>query len=448
MESPTTAPLSRSAILRLDRDTGTLRSREYVLTVLSGPDAGKRVPLSGTVFVGTHPQSGVCLTDPSVSRYHLEIRVRQDGVRVRDVNSTNGTFMGGTRVETVVVEKEAVLTIGSSVLRIALEELEVGKASTSRDQFGGAIGKSAAMRQLFGLLERVAPQDINVLLLGETGTGKEVLAQAIHRESKRRDGPFVVVDCGAVAPDLIESELFGHVKGAFTGAVSDRQGAFLRADGGTIFLDEIGELPLSLQPKFLRVLESRVVRRVGEDKPRKVDVRVISATHRDLEAEVEAGRFRRDLFFRLAVVVANVPPLRERLEEIPALVKHFVQQMGRGEFELPPGLLQKLQSHHWPGNVRELKNVVHRALAGVDLREGAEDRAEKPVLGVPFAPEALKALPFRDAKEQIVDAFARDYLATLLEQHKGNLSAVARTAKLNRNYVHRLVVKYGLKAVE
>ncbi len=289
---------------------------------------------------------------------------------------------------------------------------------------------------MFGLLERVAPQDISVLLLGETGTGKEVLAQGIHEESPRKNGPFVVVDCGAVAPELIESELFGHVKGAFTGAVSDRTGAFLRADGGTIFLDEIGELPIGLQPKLLRVLEARTVKRLGEDKPRKVNVRVISATHRNLETEVEAGRFRRDLFFRLAVVMAQVPPLRERPQDLPLLARHFVQQMGRGDFHLSSALVDRLKRHSWPGNVRELRNVIQRALAGVDISPGSpgnEGSANNigPAVSVPPADE-LKRLRFHEAKDHLVETFTRDYIAAMLSQCKGNLSAVARNAGLNR----------------
>jgi two-component system response regulator GlrR len=456
-----TAPVTRSGLVRLDKDTGTLRSRRCYVAVMSGPDMGKEVDVEGTLFIGSSPESGLCLNDPTVSRYHLEVRVRGDGVRVRDVNSTNGTFMAGTRIETVVVEKEATLKVGSSVLKIAIEEQDLGKPETHRTRFGPAVGESPGMRALFGLLARISDKELSVMLLGETGTGKEVISRGIHEESHRRGGPFVVVDCGSIAPELIESELFGHVKGAFTGAIADRKGAFLEADGGTVFLDEIGELPLALQPKLLRVLEARTVKRLGEDKHRRVDVRVVSATHRDLEREVEAGRFRRDLFFRLAVVVATVPPLRERLEDLPLLAKHFMQQMGRGDFEMPLLLLQKLRTHPWPGNVRELRNVVQRALAGVEFEEGMLSpsgsmpalsanalAAAKPLSSNAPRPETLRTLSYSEAKDQIVEAFTRDYLVALLEQFRGNLSAVARTAGLNRNYVRRLVTKYNLRSAE
>jgi DNA-binding NtrC family response regulator len=254
--------------------------------------------------------------------------------------------------------------------------------------------------------------------------------------------PFVVVDCGAVAPTLIESELFGHVRGAFTGAVSDRSGAFLEADGGTIFLDELGELPMELQPKLLRVLEAGTIRRVGEDKHRKVDVRVVAATHRDLEKEIDAGRFRRDLYYRLAVVLVTVPPLRDRLDDIPFLARHFVQQMGRGDFELPRALLARFAAYHWPGNVRELRNLVERALAGADIDPLPQEPQAARALSTG---ENLTDLPFKEAKERLVDSFAKEYLAALLEKCGGNISEAARQAGIARNYVHRLVQKYGLR---
>jgi two-component system response regulator GlrR len=259
---------------------------------------------------------------------------------VRDLESRNGTWLGGTRVTEVIVEDQATITIGKTTLRVGMAEADLGRPE-ARSSFGAAVGASPAMKQLFGILERVSPSDSTVLLLGETGTGKEVLARAIHERSTRAHAPFVVVDCGSVAASLIESELFGHVRGSFTGAVADRNGAFLAADSGTIFLDELGELPLELQPRLLRVLEGGYVRRVGEDKSRRVDVRVIAATHRDLEAEVAANRFRRDLYYRLAVVPITVPPLRDRLDDLQLLAEHFVKSMGRGDFPLPRSLMTR-----------------------------------------------------------------------------------------------------------
>jgi DNA-binding NtrC family response regulator len=302
------------------------------------------------------------------------------------------------------------------------------------------------MRQLFGVLSRVAQSDSPVVLLGETGTGKEVLARALHQHSARRDHPFVVFDCGAVAASLVGSELFGHLKGSFTGASADRKGAFLQADGGTLFLDEIGELPLELQPRLLRALEAGTVKRIGEDRYRSIDVRVVAATHRNLTEEVQAVRFRQDLFFRLAVAMVRIPPLRDRLEDLPGLAQRFVLEINRGKFELSPALLARLRAYHWPGNVRELRNVVARAMLGEDAMLMPEEAASAP-RPAPTS-EVSVELPFKEAKDRLVEAFTRDYLAALLERHGGHITRAAQAAGLARPYLHKLVVKYGLRVVE
>ncbi|MBX7096340.1 MAG: sigma 54-interacting transcriptional regulator [Myxococcaceae bacterium] len=435
---------SPGALLRLDPTTGTLKERKYQVAVVAGPDQGKSVSIDGSVKIGSHPSAELVLQDTTVSRYHVELQGRPEGVRVRDLESTNGTYLQGTRITEVIVEDQATVMVGKTTLRISMVESDLGLPA-AQSSFGTVIGASPAMRQLFGILEKVAPTDSTVMLLGETGTGKEVLAHSLHEKSKRKGHPFVVVDCGAVAPTLIESELFGHVKGAFTGAIADRNGAFLEADGGTIFLDELGELPLDLQPKLLRVLEAGTVRRVGEDKQRRVDVRVIAATHRDLEKEIEAGRFRRDLYYRLAVVLVQVPPLRDRLDDIPLLTTHFTKGIGRGEFELPRGLMARFAAYHWPGNVRELRNLVERALAGADVDPLPNESSSARSLQ---ANEGITDLPFKEAKERLVESFTKEYLVALLEKCNGNISQMAREAGIARNYVHRLVTKYGLKAHE
>jgi transcriptional regulator with GAF, ATPase, and Fis domain len=441
----TTVPIERTGgLLRYDPRSGTLSSREYSVEVVSGPDAGKRAALSGTLRVGSHPEAELCLVDPTVSRFHVELEPRADGVRVRDLESRNGTFMSGVRITEAILEGDlGVVDIGKTSLRISAHEQNLGRPAGAAS-LGKALGASPAMRQMFGVLERVAPTDSTVVLLGETGTGKEVLAEAIHQASKRKDKKLVVFDCGAVTPSLVESELFGHVKGSFTGAVADRLGAFAEADGGSLFLDEIGELPLDLQPKLLRALESGTVKRLGEDRPRRVDVRIIAATHRDLEAEVEQKRFRGDLYFRLAVVQVRVPPLRERIEDLPLLAHHFVRAMGRGDYQLSPALLERLAAYHWPGNVRELRNVIERALAGGDV----EALPDSKLRGARGPAQAITDLPFKEAKEKLVESFTKDYLSALLKQCEGNISQAARTAGINRNYVQRLCVKYGLKATD
>jgi transcriptional regulator with GAF, ATPase, and Fis domain len=445
MTNQLTEPLqSPGALLRLDPKTGTLKERKYKVMVVSGPDAGKSLSIEGSMKVGSIADAGMPLTDTTVSRYHVELEARPDGVRVRDLESKNGTYLAGTRIQEVIVEDQAVITVGKTGLKISMIEADLG-VPEAQASFGKVIGASPAIRQLFGILEKVAPTDSTVMLLGETGTGKEVLAESIHQASKRQGKPFVVVDCGAVAPTLIESELFGHVRGAFTGAVSDRNGAFIEADGGTIFLDELGELPLDLQPKLLRVLEGGTVRRVGEDKHRRVDVRIIAATHRNLEKEIEAGKFRRDLYYRLAVVLVEVPPLRDRLDDIPLLANHFVKSMGRGDFELPRGLMARFAAYHWPGNVRELRNLVERSLAGADVDPLPNESMSARSLETN---EGITDLPFKEAKERLVESFTKEYLVALLDKCNGNISQMAREAGIARNYVHRLVTKYGLKAHE
>jgi two-component system response regulator GlrR len=435
-----TAPLGDSG--RVWLDGSTVRARRYRLAVVSGPDAGTAMQLDGTLIVGSHPDAGLRLKDNTVSRYHLELRVLTEGVLLVDLDSSNGTLFAGNPIERMVVEREATLSVGRTSLRIWAVDESLGEAASERLHFGDARGRCDAMRRLFGLLERVAVTDSTVLLTGETGTGKEVLARGIHQESPRKAGPFVVVDCGAVAPALFESELFGHVKGAFTDALSTRTGAFVNADGGTLFLDEVGELPLELQPKLLRALESRTVRPLGDATERSADVRVVAATHRNLLEDIEAGRFRRDLYYRLAVVVAKVPPLRERLDDLPLLVEALLQQMKRADAALPDSLFERFRSHSWPGNVRELRNVLERALVEAELH--ADPTPAHPPAKQP-GPEDLAALQFKEAKDLLVDAFSRDYIRALVERHAGNVSAVARAAGLNRNYVRELMTRYGVK---
>jgi DNA-binding NtrC family response regulator len=441
MHPSKTLPLEPRRMLVVDARSGALRERKYRAVVAGGPDQGKSTPIDGTVTIGSDPDASLMLKDETVSRYHLELQARAEGVRVRDLQSTNGTFVSGARVDELFVVEETTLRVGKTVLRIVLEESDVETQAYDAPTFGRAAGTTAAMRKLFGVLQRVAATDSTVMLLGETGTGKEMLAHAVHDASPRAKGPMVVFDCGAVAPSLLESELFGHAKGAFTGAVARRDGAFVQASGGTLFLDEVAELPLELQPKLLRALENRRVKPVGADKETEVDIRVIAATHRDLDAEVKAGRLRQDLFFRLAVVVVRVPPLRERREDIPVLVRHFLSTLGRPDFELSPELLSRLMEHPWPGNARELRNVVERALVAKD---------DDPLIGstVQSGPAKgdLTQLPFKEAKEQLIESFSREYVQALLERCGGNISEVARTAGIARNWVHHLVTKYNLKS--
>ncbi len=450
--------------LLTDDTSGLLLERSFRLRVVAGPDQGKEHMLDeGTTMVGTHVDNDLVLTDATVSRYHLEIRVRRDGIEIRDLDTTNGTKHGGARVGQVVVTGAARLRLGKHT-EVDVEPIDhnVEIGDWPSDRFGDVLGVTAPMKRLFALLAKAAPTDATILLQGETGTGKEAIAEAVHQASRRTKGPFVVVDCGSIPHELIASELFGHAKGSFTGASNDKEGLIEAANRGTLFLDEIGELALDLQPQLLRVLDRRQVRRVGETQPVDVDIRVIAATHRDLRAMVRAGQFREDLYYRLAVVATQVPPLRERKADIPALATWFAERMGRGSFAQSSALLEQLQRHDWPGNVRELRNVVERALslgtaALADLGEGPARPTPSP-LGGPHAdgaadehgsrrsanPDVLE-LPFKEAKAQLVEAFERDYLQALLARHHGNISRAASEAGIDRNYIHRLVKKYGLE---
>ena len=439
--------------LLTDDASGILLERSFRLRVVSGPDQGKEHMLDeGTTMVGTHVDNDLVLTDATVSRYHLEIRVRRDGIEIRDLDTTNGTKHGGAKVGQVVLTGAARLRLGKHT-EIDVEPIDhnVVLGDWPSDRFGSVLGTTQPMKQLFALLGKAAPTEATILLQGETGTGKEAIAEAVHQASRRAKGPFIVVDCGSIPHELIASELFGHAKGSFTGAASDKQGLIEAANRGTLFLDEIGELALDLQPQLLRVLDRRQVRRVGETQSVDVDIRVIAATHRDLRAMVKAGTFREDLYYRLAVVATFVPPLRDRKADIPALATWFADKMGRGSFAQSPALVDQLQHHDWPGNVRELRNVVERALslgdaALGDLSEG-RPRQSDPALADekrPSNPDVLE-LPFKEAKAQLVEGFERDYLTALLARHHGNISRAAAEAGIDRNYIHRLVKKYNLE---
>ncbi len=429
---------------------GHLIERSYRLVVVMGPDAGVRHTVeSGTTMIGTHADNDIVLTDTTVSRYHLELQVRREGLAVRDLDSTNGTRWGGARVQAITLTEPGRLRLGKHTeIALEAEDLPATLGDYAGDSFGRVVGQAPPMKKLFAMLARVAVTDATVLLEGETGTGKEAIAEALHTASGRARGPFVVVDCASIPRDLIASELFGHARGSYTGAISDKRGLVESADGGTLFLDEIGELPLDLQPQLLRALEKREVRRVGETKPIPVDLRVLAATHRDLRAMVKAGRFREDLYYRLAVVRCEVPPLRARLGDLPALARHFAEAFGRSGWDVSPSLLEQLNRHGWPGNVRELRNVVERALSLGTLEVDAEPAPATTGGGAVASPTAASAaildLPFKEAKAALVEGFERDYLVNLLSRHKGNISRAALEAGIDRNYIHRLVKKYGL----
>ncbi len=433
-----------------------LRVRRVRLTVVAGPEQGRElVSERERIRIGSHPQSDLLLKDQTVSRSHAEIQLTERGYLLVDVESTNGTVLDGQRIERAYLAPGSNIKIGSTIITFNAVDEEIAVEAGKEDRLGDMLGASLAMRQVFGLIQKIAPMDVTVLVTGETGTGKELVARALHDYSDRKKKPFVVLDCGAIPPNLIESEIFGHERGAFTGADRTREGAFERADGGTIFLDELGELRLDLQPRLLRVLENREIRRVGGNRVREIDVRVIAATNRDLQKEIQASNFREDLYFRLSVINVAIPPLRERREDVPVLVQDFLQSpkvvASRGRFELSDEALSALMVYDWPGNVRELLNVLERATTlGAGDCIGLEDLPERMrSQGEPVPLESEPLLPdqsFKEAKEALLEDFEREYIANILRACGGNISEAARRSGLHRKSIERLAKKYDLDA--
>ncbi|MGE0549827.1 MAG: sigma 54-interacting transcriptional regulator [Kofleriaceae bacterium] len=422
--------------------------RSYTLQVLGQQDAAPHAVALGAraIVVGAHGTCDLVLADPQVSRKHAEVAIAPEGIRIKDLGSTNGTWWQGTKVGEVVVPAGATVKFGATQVRIAAADAP-SLPPSDRDHFGAMAGTSIAMRELFAVLEMASPSDATVLIEGESGTGKELAARAIHDGSNRRTAPFVVVDCSAIAENLIDSHLFGHVRGAFTGADRDRKGAFVEATTGTLFLDELGELPLPAQAKLLRVLEAQTVQPVGADRPVTVDTRVVAATHRDLSRMVAAGQFRFDLFYRLAVVHVALPPLRDRLEDLPHLIGTFYQRRGIAPGPIDGDNLDRLRRHAWPGNIRELRNVLERAwaLSGPssgfrELRLWLDPQATPPQLS-----EVIDtALPFKEAKERWNDQFERRYVAMVFAAHHSNVTRAAEHAGLSRRHFRELLYKHGL----
>jgi transcriptional regulator with GAF, ATPase, and Fis domain len=444
--------------------------RKSKIVVISGAEAGREVEIGKPrVSGGRSIINDLVLSDKAISGSHFEILARDDGYRLRDLDSTNGTFIGEVRVREVWLKPGQEFRVGHTALRFVPTQEIVEIPLSKRDTFESVTGASVKMREIFATLEKVAPSELTVMVTGETGTGKEMIARGIHQASPRKQKPFVVLDCGAIPRDLIESTLFGHEKGSFTGAVSQHQGCFEQAQGGTIFLDEIGELDVNLQPKLLRVLENRELKRVGGDRVIKIDVRVVAATNRDLRMMVSNGTFREDLYFRLSVIHVELPPLRERKEDIPALADVFLREIAgrRGlSMSFAADALGSLQGHSWPGNVRELKNVVERAASlteaatvtrsdlmfnrepgGVRMQAPLPPPSAAPLADLP-PPTIVAGLDFKEAKQRVVDAFELAYLKQLLERHDGNITRSAQEAGLTRYHLRELLKRHGLTNVK
>ena len=413
-----------------------------VVQVVGGPDASRQLVAEGErIRVGTATDNDIVLTDDAVSRYHVEFSGTDTGVRIRDLGSTNGTLSGAMRVETAMAPLGTSLDVGRTQLVVRGAKPAVVELHEEATFAGTLHGVTPVMRRLFRDVKRAAGQELPVLLLGESGTGKELVARALHEQGPRAAGPFVTVDGGALTPNLVASELFGHERGAFTGADRTRTGAFERAHGGTLFLDEVGELSPELQTSLLGVLERRRFQRLGGNEEVAVDVRVIAATHRDLHAEVNAGRFRLDLYYRLAVLRLEVPALRDRRDDIPMLVERFLEELGveDAESHFPEARIRELMAHHWPGNVRELRNVVEATVAMGRPTTLAPPRPAGSHLRV-----ALNE-PYVEARARIIHAFEKRYLTHLLENADGNVSEAARRGRMNRSHLFTLLRRHGLK---
>jgi DNA-binding NtrC family response regulator len=392
--------------------------------------------------IGSHPSNDYVVDDRTVSRFHSEIAMREDGAWIRDLGSRNGTVVDGMLVKEARLRDGSSIKLGNATVRFSYGAQADLVHVSGELHFGRILGASIAMRAAFHLLERAAASDATLLLEGETGTGKDAAAESVHAASRRRDRPFVVVDCSALPLNLIESELFGHERGAFTGATARRVGAFEAADGGTVFLDEIGELPADLQPRLLRVLEHRTLQRVGSTERIPIDVRMIAATNRDLRIEVNEGRFRSDLYYRLAVLKVKLPPLRERPEDVPVIAEHLLTELGASREELDelldPAFVARLQGAAWPGNVRELRNYLERCLILDQRLPVPEDAQEKPDRVDPNVPYAI-------ARRRTLDAFERAYATALVAHHNGNVAKAADAAGFHRVYLYRLLKKHGIK---
>ena len=445
---PQPGPVDPTTRTKLIPPRALLRLRDHELVALSGPDAGRSWKLArDTVVVGQDPACDVALSDPAVSRRHLSIEETPEGCMLSDPGSRNGTLVNGMRVKEAYLFPGSIIELGDTRLKIQRVQVE------ARTGIAGLVGASAPMRALFTQLERVAATNLAVVLSGETGTGKELVARAIHTQSSRAERPYVVLDCASTEPTLMAAAMFGHTAGAFTGATGARSGAFVSASGGTLFIDEVGELPLELQPKLLRVLETKEVQAVGSDVPVKVDVRIISATHRSLDEMVAQGRFRQDLYYRLAGLVIEVPALRDRRDDVLVLARHFLGVVNPA-LSLGPSAMTALGVHDWPGNVRELKNVLERSAAlatgstleAADLVFGRSARSaggpgSSGTVPVLSPSPGLSGAPGARSLEEV----EREAVATALASSGWNKVEASRLLGITRKTLDAKIEKYGLK---
>jgi DNA-binding NtrC family response regulator len=426
-----------TTVRRGEREVRLIRA--CMVEVVRGPSAGQRVRIARPEWgIGSHPTNQLVLADRTVSKHHAEVQVTAHGYRVVDLSSSNGVSLGNLRVRDVTVPGPVQLTLGESTVALTPEGVDTELPSSAEEEVAGLVGRAAVMRELFHQLTALAPTECSVLIEGESGVGKELVAEALHRLSARQAGPLVVIDCGAIVSGLLESELFGHVRGAFTGAQADHVGLLEQANGGTVFFDQIEALALPLQVKLLGALERREIRPVGARRERKLDVRLVAATQEELGRAVNEGRFRADLFYRLAVARLRVPPLRERLEDIPLLTRRFLAELReRAGAEVPAELsavaMARLGGQLWPGNVRELRGAVERAALGLAAS--------------PAIPSEAPIGPLFAARAAVLERFEREYFTQLMQTAGGNLNQMCRLTQLDRRYLARILKRLGLRAL-
>ncbi|MFZ3089736.1 MAG: sigma 54-interacting transcriptional regulator [Nitrospirota bacterium] len=418
----------------------TLLLKKVKLVIAKGAMAGKEFVIDkGLLRIGSKKENDVVIEDNTVSRFHAQIEEKKGQYIIKDLNSTNGTFVDDLRVSEAFLNEGSIIRLGNTGLRFTPVEEKIELTPSKKDRFGDIVGKSSKMKEVFGILEKVSKTDATILITGETGTGKELVAKAIHKNSLRARNPFVVIDCGSIVRSLIESELFGHEKGAFTGATSARQGAFETAHTGTIFLDEIGELELEMQPRLLRVLEEREVRRVGSTKTMPIDVRIIAATNRDLSKEIKKGNFREDLFYRLSVIQIDLPSLRERKDDIPLLINFFIKENKIRKVKgAAPETLKILANYNWPGNIRELRNVIDRAIA-----LGASDYIEPKDLILLKPSEKDTA----DFSGRTLEEIEKSAIIQSLKTNRKNKTATAKALGIAYSTLFEKMKKYGIGEV-
>jgi len=448
--------LLATVVQQRDAVSAEERPGVFVLVVTEGPERGRAFRLDAALpvraLIGTSPACEIRVSDREVSRRHAALERIGSTLRITDLGSTNGTWVDRVKIIEADLQGGEMLRVGTTMFRVDLEDAddqEGGEPALTTDiAFGRVVGASREMRRLYPLCERLANTNVPVVIEGETGTGKEALAESLHEMGPRAQGPFVVFDCTAVPPSLVEAELFGHERGAFTGALQTRKGVFEQAQGGTLLIDEVGDLDLSLQPKLLRAIERFEVRRIGGDKWIRVDVRVLAATRRDLDKEVQAGRFRDDLFHRLAVARIELPPLRHRLGDITALAMHFWRELGGDPYQIPRELLQKWEDFHWPGNIRELRNTIARQLALGDLASSQGPSSAPPpagggAMGGGDPTDTIDHfvdmnVPYPQARDRILEEFEARYVARLLARHNGDVARAAAASGIGRRYFQKL----------